>query len=68
MYTLESSFYLNGKIDSVVKRLNEQGHTYNKEGALWLKTTNFGDDKDRVMKKKRWKLHLFYPRCNLSFG
>lgn len=61
VYTLESSFYLNGKIDSVVKRLNEQGHTYNKEGALWLKTTNFGDDKDRVMKKKDGSYTYFIP-------
>ena len=61
VYTLESSFYLNGKIDSVVKTLNEQGHTYNKEGALWLKTTNFGDDKDRVMEKKDGSYTYFIP-------
>ena len=61
VYTLESSFYLNGKIDSVVKRLNEQGHTYKKEGALWLKTTDFGDDKDRVMKKKDGSYTYFIP-------
>ena len=61
VYTLESSFYHNGKIESVVERLSEQGYTYEKEGALWLKTTNFGDDKDRVMKKKDGNYTYFIP-------
>ena len=61
VYTLESSFYKNGKVDSVVNKLIEEGHTYEKDGALWLKTTNFGDDKDRVMKKTDGSYTYFIP-------
>ena len=61
VYTLESSFYQNGKIESVVDRLIEQGHTYEKDEALWLRTTNFGDDKDRVMKKTDGSYTYFIP-------
>ena len=61
VYTLESSFYQNGKIESVVNRLIEQGHTYEKDKALWLKTTSFGDDKDRVMKKTDESYTYFIP-------
>ena len=61
VYTLESSFYQNGKIESIVNRLIEQGHTYEKDKALWLKTTSFGDDKDRVMKKTDGSYTYFIP-------
>jgi arginyl-tRNA synthetase len=50
-YFLESSLYTDGKVEDTVSRLVAAGHTYEKDGALWLKTTDFGDDKDRVMKK-----------------
>jgi len=47
----ETSLYETGKVDEVLKILEEKGHTYEKDGALWLRTTPFGDDKDRVLKK-----------------
>jgi len=61
VYSLESSFYKDGKVESVVNKLIEEGHTYEKDGALWLKTTNFGDDKDRVMKKTDGTYTYFIP-------
>jgi len=61
VYSLESSFYKDGKIEKVVNSLIEEGHTYEKDGALWLKTTNFGDDKDRVMKKTDGTYTYFIP-------
>ncbi len=51
VYYLESSLYNEGKVADTVQQLINSGHTYEKEGALWLKTTDFGDDKDRVMRK-----------------
>ena len=50
-YYLESSLYLSGKVDDVVKKLHDAGKTYEHDGALWLKSTEYGDDKDRVMRK-----------------
>src|SRR5205085_1412276 len=44
-YYLESSLYGDGRVDSTVARLLESGHTYAKDGALWLRTTEYGDDK-----------------------
>src|SRR5687767_1284965 len=55
VYYLESSLYADGKVEAVVKGLTESGKTYDKDGALWLRTTDFGDDKDRVMRKSREK-------------
>ena len=51
VYFLETSLYTSGRVEQTVGRLNEAGHTYEKDGALWLRTTDFGDDKDRVMRK-----------------
>ena len=51
VFTLESSFYENDQIESVVQNIKNNNYTYEKENALWLKTTEFGDDKDRVMQK-----------------
>jgi len=51
VYFLESSLYSSGKVDEVVKLLIESGHTYSEDGALWLKTAPFGDDKNRVIKR-----------------
>jgi arginyl-tRNA synthetase len=45
----------------VVKRLQEGGKTYEKDGALWLKTTDYGDDKDRVMRKSDGTYTYFVP-------
>ena len=50
-YFLESSLYASGKVQSTVARLVASGKTYESDGALWLRTTDFGDDKDRVMRK-----------------
>ena len=55
VYFLESSLYSKGNVDATVQRLVAAGHTFEEEGALWLRTTDFGDDKDRVMKKSAAK-------------
>ncbi|MFN2570359.1 MAG: arginine--tRNA ligase, partial [Gemmatimonadales bacterium] len=49
--SLESSIYERGMIDAALAELDRQGHTFTSEGALWLRTTALGDDKDRVLKK-----------------
>ena len=54
-YFLESSLYTDGKVNSTVDALTASGHTYEKDGALWLRTTDFGDDQDRVMKRSAEK-------------
>ena len=61
VYSLESDLYRNGKVESTVKTLIKEGHTYEQDGALWLKTSNFGDDKDRVMKKTDGGYTYFVP-------
>ncbi len=50
-YYLESSLYTSGRVDKTVQQLIAAGKTYEQDGALWLKTTEYGDDKDRVMRK-----------------
>ena len=50
-YYLESSLYTSGRVDKTVQQLIAAGKTYEQDGALWLKTTDYGDDKDRVMRK-----------------
>lgn len=54
-YYLESSLYSDGLVNKTVDALKQSGHTYEEEGALFLRTTEFGDDKDRVMKKSAAK-------------
>src|SRR5499427_1349518 len=54
-YYLESSLYTEGRVSETIQRLIAAGHTYEKDGALWLKTTDFGDDKDRVMRRSAEK-------------
>jgi arginyl-tRNA synthetase len=61
VYYLESSLYTDGKVEKTVKELVSHGHTYEKDGALWLKTTDFGDDKDRVMRKSDGSYTYFVP-------
>ncbi len=46
---LESSLHNSGAVADIIEKLKESGHTYEQEGALWFKTTDFGDDKDRVL-------------------
>jgi arginyl-tRNA synthetase len=60
-YFLESSLYTGGQVDETVQALVDAGHTYQHDGALWLRTTQFGDDKDRVMRKKDGTYTYFVP-------
>lgn len=61
VYTLESGLYTEGRVEAVVGKLIANGHTYEQDGALWLKTTDFGDDKDRVMRKADGGYTYFVP-------
>ncbi len=61
VYYLESSLYTEGKVDSTVAALQASGHTYEQDDALWLRTTEFGDDKDRVMRKREGGYTYFVP-------
>ncbi len=61
VFSLESSFYQSGKVEEIIKLLNKNGHTYEKDNALWLKTTLYGDDKDRVMRKTDGEYTYFVP-------
>ncbi len=60
-YYLESSLYTDGRVERAVKRLTDSGRTYERDGALWLRTTDFGDDKDRVMRKSDGGYTYFVP-------
>jgi arginyl-tRNA synthetase len=60
-YYLESSLYTDGRVDATVRKLEASGTTYESEGALWLRTTSFGDDKDRVMRKSDGGYTYFVP-------
>lgn len=60
-YFLESSLYTDGKVEETVRALQAQGHSYEKDGALWLRSTEFGDDKDRVMRKSDGSYTYFLP-------
>ena len=60
-YYLESSLYSEGRVDSTVQRLKDAGKTYEKDGALWLRSTDYGDDKDRVMQKSDGTFTYFVP-------
>jgi arginyl-tRNA synthetase len=60
-YYLESSLYTSGKVDAAVQKLREAGKTYEQDGALWLKSTDYGDDKDRVMRKGDGSYTYFVP-------
>ncbi|MCM2265559.1 MAG: arginine--tRNA ligase [Desulfuromonadales bacterium] len=61
VYSLESALYTDGKVDAVVRQLIASGHTFEQDGALWLRTTDFGDDKDRVMRKADGSYTYFVP-------
>lgn len=60
-YYLESSLYTDGRVERTVQRLIDKGHAYEQDGALWLRTTDFGDDKDRVMRKSDGTYTYFLP-------
>ena len=60
-YYLESGLYTSGRVEATVQKLIASGHTYEEGGALWLRTTDFGDDKDRVMRKQGGGYTYFVP-------
>ncbi len=51
VYYLESSLYAEGRVEETMRELVNAGHAFEQDGALWLRTTDFGDDKDRVMRR-----------------
>ena len=61
VFSLESALYTDGKVESTVQSLIASGHTYEQDDALWLRTTDFGDDKDRVMRKTDGGYTYFVP-------
>jgi len=60
-YFLESSLYTSNAVEDTVERLIANGHTYEQDDALWLRTTDYGDDKDRVMRKREGGYTYFVP-------
>ncbi|NUZ04552.1 arginine--tRNA ligase [Piscinibacter koreensis] len=60
-YFLESSLYADGRVERAVQRLVAAGKTYEADGALWLRSTDYGDDKDRVMRKSDGTYTYFVP-------
>ena len=60
-YYLESSLYTSGRVEATVQRLQAAGKTFEQDGALWLRTTEYGDDKDRVMRKGDGSYTYFVP-------
>jgi len=60
-YFLESSLYADGRVEATVARLTEAGKTFEADGALWLRSTEYGDDKDRVMRKSDGTYTYFVP-------
>jgi arginyl-tRNA synthetase len=60
-YFLESSLYTDGRVEATIQALEETGLVYEKEGALWLRTTDFGDQKDRVMVRGDGNPTYFLP-------
>ncbi len=61
VFSLESALYTEGKVEDTVQSLIASGHTYEQDDALWLRTTDFGDDKDRVMRKTDGGYTYFVP-------
>jgi arginyl-tRNA synthetase len=61
VYYLESSLYTEGNVDETVRMLKAAGHTFEEGGATWLRTTDYGDDKDRVMRKSDGSYTYFVP-------
>jgi arginyl-tRNA synthetase len=60
-YFLESSLYEEGHVDQTIRMLVAAGHAFEEDGALWLRTTDYGDDKDRVMRKSDGSYTYFVP-------
>ncbi|RTL29292.1 MAG: arginine--tRNA ligase [Burkholderiales bacterium] len=60
-YYLESSLYTSGRVEAAVQKLKDAGKTFEEDGALWLRSTDYGDDKDRVMRKSDGGYTYFVP-------
>ncbi|WP_338439494.1 arginine--tRNA ligase [uncultured Aquabacterium sp.] len=60
-YYLESSLYSSGRVEAAVQKLKDAGKTFEEGGALWLRSTDYGDDKDRVMRKSDGGYTYFVP-------
>ncbi len=60
-FYLESSLYTSGRVETAVERMRASGKTYEQDGALWLRSTDYGDDKDRVMRKSDGSYTYFVP-------
>ncbi|MBI3350603.1 MAG: arginine--tRNA ligase [Burkholderiales bacterium] len=60
-YFLETSVYAGGQLENAVERIVASGKTYEEGGALWFKSTDYGDDKDRVMRKREGGFTYFVP-------
>jgi arginyl-tRNA synthetase len=61
VFSHESALYTDGKVEITVQNLIKSGHAFEQDGALWLRTTDFGDDKDRVMRKADGSYTYFVP-------
>ncbi len=68
VFSLESSLYAEGRVAAVVKNMIASGRTYEKDGALWLRTTDYGDDKDRVVRKSDDSYTYFVPDVAYHIG
>ncbi|MFD6637815.1 arginine--tRNA ligase [Micromonospora chalcea] len=62
-YFNEKDLHDQGALDAALARLREQGHVFESEGATWLRTTEFGDDKDRVLRKSNGEWTYFAADC-----
>lgn len=67
IWTRETSLYKENKVEAALELLTERGHTYEEDGALWLKTTDFGDDKDRVLRKSDGSYTYLMPDIAYHF-
>lgn len=61
VWTSEQKLRDDGAVSAVLEKLGEKGYTYEKDGALWFRTTEFGDDKDRVLRKQDGSLTYLVP-------
>ena len=68
VFFLESSLYTGGQVEATVAALKAAGHTYEQDGALWLRSTDYGDDKDRVMRKSDGSYTYFVPDVAYHFS
>ncbi len=62
-YFNEKDLHDRGELDHALDRLRQQGHTFTADGATWLRTTDFGDDKDRVLRKSNGEWTYFAADC-----